>query len=145
MNKIVAVFLVLSGALFSSSTTQKVNLEITITNLRSPEGQVVVSLYTDKNQYTDNPKIYYNFPKKDVKDGRMTLTVKDIEPRKYVLSFLDDENMSNRMEYTWVGMPKEGFGFSNNQKASITGAPSYEKCIVDLKTDKKIEVEFEYW
>lgn len=139
------VLLILTLSAFSFQTEKTTNLTITFQNIRSPKGQVIVSLYSDKEQYYDHPKFYHMFEKKNVEDGKMTVTVKDIQPGEYALSFLDDENSSNKMEYSWYGIPKEGFGFSNNQKASITGAPSYEKCLVNINEDTSISIELEYW
>jgi len=58
---------------------------------------------------------------------------------------LDDENDNKKMDYNWFGLPQEGYGFSNNEKASIAGAPSYNACIVDLQKTKTIKIAMQYW
>ena len=50
--------------------------------------------------------------KKDFYDGRLTVKI-PVEAGVYGLSVLDDENGSGKMEYNFLGIPKEGFGFSN--------------------------------
>ena len=50
-----------------------------------------------------------------------TLKVKlDLEFGEYGLSLLDDENNNTKMDYNFIGLPKEGFGFSNYYHTGFT-------------------------
>jgi len=42
----------------------------------------------------------------------------------YALVVLHDEDMNGKLDTNWLGMPKEGFGFSNDAKA-LSGPPSF--------------------
>ena len=41
-----------------------------------------------------------------------------------VVPLYKDENMNGKLDTNWLGMPKEGYGFSNDVKA-LLGAPSF--------------------
>jgi len=40
----------------------------------------------------------------------------DIPPGTYALVVIHDENMNGKLDTNWVGIPKEGYGFSNDVK-----------------------------
>ncbi len=44
----------------------------------------------------------------------------------YALVVLHDENMNARADYNWIGLPKEGYGFSNDARGTL-GAPSFSQ------------------
>jgi len=48
----------------------------------------------------------------------------DIPPGTYALAVVHDENMNGKLDTNWLGIPKEGYGFSNDVKA-LLGAPSF--------------------
>jgi len=48
----------------------------------------------------------------------------DVPPGTYALAVIHDENMNGKLETNWLGIPKEGYGFSNDAKG-ILGAPSF--------------------
>jgi uncharacterized protein (DUF2141 family) len=48
----------------------------------------------------------------------------DIPPGTYALAVIHDENMNGKLDVNLLGIPKEGYGFSNDVKA-LFGAPSF--------------------
>jgi hypothetical protein len=48
----------------------------------------------------------------------------DIPPGTYALALIHDENMNGKLDTNWLGVPTEGYGFSNDVKA-LLGVPSF--------------------
>jgi len=48
----------------------------------------------------------------------------DIVPGTYAFAVIHDENMNGKLDTNSLGVPKEGYGFSNDAKTSL-GAPSF--------------------
>jgi uncharacterized protein (DUF2141 family) len=48
----------------------------------------------------------------------------DIPPGTYALAVVHDENMNGKLDTNWLGVPQEGYGFSNDVKA-LLGAPPF--------------------
>lgn len=48
----------------------------------------------------------------------------DIPPGTYAIAVIHDENMNGKLETNWLGIPTEGYGFSNDAKGMI-GVPSF--------------------
>jgi uncharacterized protein (DUF2141 family) len=48
----------------------------------------------------------------------------DIASGTYALAVIHDENSNGKLDTNWLGIPTEGYGFSNDAKA-LLGAPSF--------------------
>jgi uncharacterized protein (DUF2141 family) len=48
----------------------------------------------------------------------------DVAPGTYAIAMVHDENANNKMDTGFMGLPKEGFGFSRNP-AIIMGPPKF--------------------
>jgi uncharacterized protein (DUF2141 family) len=48
----------------------------------------------------------------------------DIQTGTYALVVIHDENRNGKLDTNWLGIPSEGYGFSNDVKA-LLGAPSF--------------------
>lgn len=123
------------------------DLEIEICGIRSEKGQILMSLYNSPEQFPRNPTSELGgvTVKKDkIINGRLKHTIKGLKPGMYVLSLLDDENFSGDIDYTKIGIPTEGYGFSNNVKPFLS-PPPYRKCLFEIKEGQnKIRINVQY-
>lgn len=117
------------------------NLEVRIANIKNDKGELLIGLYTDEA----------NFPRKTT-DGKIVKASKDVvivefqdlKPGAYAISVLHDENSNKDMDQNKIGIPKEGFGFSNNARASF-GPPSFDKAKIFLHSkDTLISIDLKY-
>lgn len=120
-------------------------LTVHISGYKNTDGQIALALYNNENQYTDNPWKNFRMQKESAKDGKVTFVLKNIIQGRYAITFLDDENNNKKMDYSFFGIPQEGFGFSNNVKPGLLSAPKYEKCTFDLNNDKEFTLNVQYW
>lgn len=89
------------------------NVEVTVRGIRSDIGQIAVGVFTDSESYRQEKAFLEpRFSKDQVTDGTLTFSL-TLEPGVYGVSVLDDENCDGLMEYRKLGIPKEGFGFSD--------------------------------
>jgi uncharacterized protein (DUF2141 family) len=58
-----------------------------------------------------------------IRDTQARCDFEDIAPGTYALAIIHDENMNGELDTNWLGVPTEGYGFSNNAKA-LLGTPS---------------------
>lgn len=119
------------------------NLEVKIANIKNDKGDILIGLYDDGHNFprkTSDGKIV-----KASKDG-VTVAFHDLKPGPYAISVLHDENSNKDMDQTTIGIPKEGFGFSNNAKGSF-GPPSFDKAKFKLQPGTKdtlISIDLRY-
>jgi len=139
---IYAVFLVLN---LGFTSLPKYTITVNIKGFKNKKGQIGLALYNNENQYTNNPWKHFSKLKSSAKDSVVTLTLTNIVKGKYAVTFLDDENSNKKMDYSFFGLPQEGFGFSNNANPGFLSAPKYEKCTFDLNADKEMTLNIQYW
>ena len=59
-----------------------------------------------------------------IRDTRARCDFEDIPPGTYALAVVHDENMNGKLDTGLLGVPLEGYGFSNDAKAWF-GAPPF--------------------
>lgn len=59
-----------------------------------------------------------------IRDTQARCDFEDIAPGKYALAVIHDENMNGKLDVDWLGVPTEGYGFSNDAIA-LLGPPSF--------------------
>lgn len=81
----------------------------------------------------------------DLKEG-VEITLKDLTAGEYAIAVYHDENSDFELNTGALGIPKEGFGFSNNPRI-LFGAPKYKKVKFRLKENesKKMEIKLKHF
>lgn len=101
-------------------------IKVTITNLRSNKGHVLISLFKEGIGYPGNPEKAFRKAKVAVSNNNASLIFEGVPTGTYAIAILHDENDDAKMNTNMFGVPKEGYGFSNNVMGAF-GPPSYSK------------------
>jgi len=127
----------------SSQVKSVATLEITFNGLRNNRGIVAVGLHNSPKGWHNKPEFEPNWSKEDMKDGILTVRLEDVEYGTYAFTFMDDEDANFKMD-KFMGLPREGFGFSRNPRVGMS-APKFDECsfIVDT-TIVELSVEVIY-
>jgi len=89
------------------------------------------------------PQIEFNWKKKDLINGVFTVKIPDLPYGTLAISALDDENSNLEMDM-FLGIPKEGFGFSMDPTFRLS-APRFEECSFRLnQPSQQITIRFRY-
>lgn len=59
-----------------------------------------------------------------VRKAQARCDFEDIPPGTYAIAVIHDENSNGKLDTNWLGVPTEGYGFSNDAKA-LLGAPAF--------------------
>ncbi len=101
-----------------------------VDGFRSHTGRLGVTVFRTPDGWPeDNAKAFFhdNFPiTGDQTTARLTLPA-----GRYAIAVLHDENSNHKLDRNFVGIPKEGFGFTNNPKVRLT-APGFDTVAVPL-------------
>ncbi|MBB6111974.1 DUF2141 domain-containing protein [Mucilaginibacter lappiensis] len=137
------LFIGLLFILFASYTKAQ-ETPIKITDIRSGKGKIILNVFKDNDSYDKNqPYKKFTFDKKALINGTLTVHV-EIEPGVYGITLVDDENEDGKINKNFVGIPKEGFGFSNFFMTKMK-KPSFDDFKVDLKsTEHKVDIKVKY-
>jgi uncharacterized protein (DUF2141 family) len=136
------IFLLL---LLPATTVDAQNVEVTITGIRNTEGQMGIGVFRDNESFMKEQAYReMQFVKKDISSGEMKVQF-TLPPGTYGIALLDDETGDGVMEYNFLGMPEEGFGFSDYYHTGLT-LPKFDafKFALEESQKKSINIRVRY-
>jgi len=100
-------------------------IHVQILDIRNSSGAVACALFESPEGFpTEYLHSATNIMIIKVRDKQARCDFEDIPPGTYALVVVHDENMNGKLDANWLGIPTEGYGFSNDAKAFL-GAPSF--------------------
>jgi uncharacterized protein (DUF2141 family) len=98
---------------------------VRVLDIRNSTGTVACALFESAEGFpVDFLRSATNIMVIKVRNTHARCDFEDIPPGTYALGVIHDENMNGKLDLNAFGMPKEGYGFSNDAKAGF-GAPSF--------------------
>jgi uncharacterized protein (DUF2141 family) len=111
-------------------------IHVTILNIRNSIGTVDCALFDSPNGFPrDVLRSAMRLVVMKVPNTRARCDFEGLPSGTYALVVLHDENMNGKLDTNWLGVPKEGYGFSKDAKAALL-APSFSDAsfVYDGKT-----------
>lgn len=133
------------GALmiFLGSFMQAGEATIGITGIRSVKGNVVLSVFKNQAEYDEQkPFKQFTFDKKSLTGNKMIVSIK-VEGGIYGITMVDDENKNGKIDKNFIGIPKEGFGFSNFLMEKMK-KPSFNDFKINLPSAQPVSIRVKY-
>jgi uncharacterized protein (DUF2141 family) len=119
MNSAAAVLLLAMLATSAQATA----LTITVDEIRSAKGDIRLSLYASPAEWPDKSTKDHDFVTKARAD-RVVFRL-DVPPGTYAVNGFHDENGNGKFDTSLVGLPEEGYFFSNNDRPLLL-APGFD-------------------
>ena len=114
------------------------SIVVSIENVLSDEGKVMVSLHT-QDTFMKGPGIQ-NL-ESTIENGKVSFTFQNVPEGTYAIMALHDINENQRMDFESNGMPKESFGMSGNDMSF--GPPNFEMAKFNVAgEDLKFDIRF---
>ena len=133
-----SVFKLISNIIYAQQ------IEITISNIRNTEGNILLSFYTNPDSFPYHPEIKKIVEKTQIIDGNLNVNFNEFEPGEYAITLLDDDNSDGDMNYKFF-LPKEGYGFSDYMHSGLL-IPSFTDCSFVLSdTNTKVYINVTYF
>ena len=138
------VFLFISTLVFSQNPKTG-DLEIRITNLRNTKGKISVNLFNAADGFPEDPMKSFGWKTVKIVPDTVVIVFEDLPYGNYAVSMMHDENSNGKMEKNFLGVPQEGFAFSNNYAPKFS-APSFSEALIMLKQPKlKTDLKMLYY
>ena len=113
----------LTSVAFAQSPSQRIHVKIL--NIRNNTGTIDCALFESPVGFpTEFLQSATTVMIKKIRDLQARCDFEDIPPGTYAIVVIHDENMNGKLETNWLGVPTEGYGFSNDAKG-LFGAPSF--------------------
>lgn len=101
-------------------------IHVEILSIRNNSGAVACALFESPEGFpTEFLRFASNLMMVQVRAAKATCNFNDIAPGRYAIAAIHDENRDGKLNANWMGVPKEGYGFSNDAKGML-GAPAFE-------------------
>ena len=120
-----------------STDRQTHTLTVDIDNIQVQTGALMVELYANAEDYAagHNPSASMIKP---VTKTEHRLVFSDLADGQYAVKVFHDENGNHSLDTNMLGVPSEGYGFSNN--AGSFGPASFKDASFSLQADAQITI-----
>ena len=130
----------------TAQTKGMTTLTVRVTGARNIKGKIGVTLFQDAQGFPDDASKAIRQQSVEIDPNTMSaqVTFKDLPQGTFAVSVLHDENGNGKMDKNFVGMPKEGYGASNNPKKKMA-PPSFEETKFQFSgNDQSLEIKLMY-
>ena len=127
----------LSMILLLSQHAVAADLMVKVSDVEKGKGHLMIALYKSEEDYKSNKA---SFAKKvEALNSQEIAVFENLPDGEYAIKMYQDENDNNEMDFNMMGIPKEGYGFSNN--VGMFGAPEYTEAKFSVKESTVIEID----
>jgi uncharacterized protein (DUF2141 family) len=128
------------STLFNNNyTTSKISktlhgdIVINVDDIEINKGSVFVGLFTDQATFRKIDKVFM-YEKVEANSKRKEVIIKNVPFDEYAIVIFQDYNDNKKFDTSFIGIPKEPFGFSTNYKVT-TKAPAYQEVSFEHKKE----------
>ena len=108
------------------------SIEVTVENVRSSKGLITAVLYGDDPDTFLKRGARLDRIRVDAQEGETVLCLKAPATGRYTVALYHDENGNKEFDRNFLGIPSEGYGFSNNPGFRF-GKPEQEETLVTIQ------------
>lgn len=130
-------------AAVASAPAAAASINVSVSNLRSTKGDVLVCLSTNPKYFPDCRKDKQARKIKVSAANASSVKIDGVKPGTYAIALIHDENTNGKMDLR-LFLPREGFGFSRNPKIGM-GPPKFESAQFKMGSENaKYAVKMKY-
>jgi len=136
------LLLIIFGCIsFIGMTQNKSDLIITTSGYKNLKGAIFIAVYNSEQNYMQQDKASYLAIVKPTVD-KTSYTFKNVPAGVYAVTAFYDENQNGKLDFNFIGVPKEKTGFSNNVRGFL-GPAKYEKAKFNHTGNQEILINLE--
>jgi len=112
------------------------SLTVEITDLESNKGGVIIDLLdVNENTVRDSTCL--------ISALKCSMVFDDLKNGQYAIRFIHDEDENEELDTNFLGIPKEGFGFSNDAMGKF-GPKDFSEWLFDVQGDTTVRMSTKY-
>ncbi len=134
------LFLIISF-FYVSLQAQNHDLTVKVDNIKDVQGVIRMSLFNN-DKYPQEGEEFRSY-KFDVTSNIVSYKCPNLPAGKYAIALYHDKNNDDECNMTFMGIPKEAFGISNNVTIYLT-APTFEEAAFYVNKNKTITITLKY-
>ena len=141
--------LVLSGAVLLGVLPQAgiaqsggATLEVTVSGINSAKGMIRLALCPPQAGFPDCKDKAVRTASLPIENGQARAVFNGLEKGSYAVAVFHDANNNGKLD-TFVGIPKEGYGFSRNPPFRPR-APKWDEAAIDIQGAANANIRMRY-
>ncbi len=140
---LILIFMLLSSYGYGQAECPAINVKIK--NIDNNTGVIACAIFESPEGFPDN---FLEFASRimltQIKGKVASFEFSDIKPGKYAIAVIHDENHNGKLDKNWLGIPKEGYGFSHDAKAFMSAPSFYDAEFSYDGGDLQISIKLKY-
>jgi uncharacterized protein (DUF2141 family) len=134
------------STLVEAQSTGTVTLTVHVTGARNAKGQIRAAVFQSAKGFPNDASraIQTQAAEIDPQSLSAKIAFTGLYEGDYAISVFHDENMNKKLDKNFMGIPKEGYGASNNPKKKM-GPPDFEEAKFQLSgPTQSLQIELLY-
>jgi uncharacterized protein (DUF2141 family) len=126
---VIMFFTLVAPTLAQEASTKNADIRVEVVGFPDTRGRCACALYNHVEGFpTDRKQVFLNAVGKIGEDLKAVCDFKNVPTGTYAIALFHDAKLTGKMEKNLVGIPQEGYGFSNDAKPHTLSAPSFHEC-----------------
>jgi uncharacterized protein (DUF2141 family) len=142
MKKLSSILMVVLTVLSTAFAQNGKIITVEISGINEIKGQISIGLFSNEKDFPKDEKVFKGDYIK-VEAEKVLYAFKDVPEGTYAIAVYHDANSNKKHDKNFLGIPKEGYGFSNNV-FGMFGPPKFKKVSFELKEDKTVKIQLKY-
>jgi uncharacterized protein (DUF2141 family) len=144
MTSVSKVLLFILFLLSESMSQSPQKMIVKIDEVRELTGQLMIFIYNNEDDFPTKRDRAFASRKVPVSSSSMMVAFDGITAGTYGVAVYHDENMNDKMDRSWYGMPKEGYGASNDARGTF-GPPKFADAKFEFRsTQDTVKIVIHY-
>ncbi len=129
----------------ANAVETKATLTVDIKGIKNQKGQICMRIFESKKGFPLGNSSKTQAKCTKITGNSLKEKFTDLKKGTYAVAVVDDQNGDYKLNRDFFGIPKEGFGISNNPRVSIgTGTPKFEQASFSLTEDTNVDIQMKY-
>jgi uncharacterized protein (DUF2141 family) len=134
-------FLIFLSGIISMTLPQDLNentgnIYLYVDGFENNDGKLMIALANSENSYSQQGQEFRG-ANTQINSKKAEYVFKDIPVGVYAIKVFHDKNNNDELDFNFMHIPQEAYGFSNNARGTF-GPASWEEAKFDLKSDSTV-------
>ncbi|MFM7838779.1 MAG: DUF2141 domain-containing protein [Chitinophagaceae bacterium] len=136
------IFLItLSWVLVSRVGAQE--LSVVVQNVHRNQGELLIAVFNQDQGFPFSSEQAVKTLKTAASRSSVAIKIGSLPPGRYALALFQDANQDGKLNTNWLGIPKEGYGVSNNIFPTFR-APHFQEAAFPFPQQSELTIQMKY-
>lgn len=136
-------FVWILGTFLISFSLKAQQLDLSISAIKKQKGEILIAVFNKADGFPFDTQKAYQLLKGTPVDGKLNLQVSSLPKGRYAIALFHDANGDGTLNVNFMGIPKEGYGVSNNAYNTFS-APKYNDASFDYNQSSVLKITMKY-